>query len=94
MVSEEFAHPCAREPRGSGTVNRPRGRARLYYPWAELLRRTFLVDVLACPCGAKRRVLSLVRDPDEIRRCLAHLGLPPEPPARAPPRAVHGVMGF
>ncbi len=91
---ERREHSCAREPLESATPNRPRRRARLYYPWAELLRRTFLVDVLACPCGAKRRVLSLVRDPDEIRRCPSHLGLPTEAPARAPPRAVQGVMRF
>ena len=65
------------------------------YPWAELLRRTFLVDVLACPCGARRRVLSLVRDPLQIRRCLTHLGLPTEAPARAPPLpgAGQGMLG-
>ena len=58
------------------------------YTWAELLQRTFLIDVLACPCGARRRVLSLVCDPAQIRRCLEHLGLPTDPPERAPPRAV------
>ena len=58
------------------------------YSWAELLRRTFLIDVLACPCGARRRVLRLVCDPFQIRRCLEYLGLPTDPPQRAPPRAV------
>ncbi len=36
------------------TKRRPRPER---YTWAELLRRTFLVDVLTCPCGARRRVL-------------------------------------
>ena len=58
------------------------------YCWAELLRRTFLIDVLACPCGARRRVLRLVCDPAQIHRYLTHLGLPTQPPTRAPPRAV------
>ncbi len=58
------------------------------YCWAELLRRTFLIDVLACPCGARRRVLRLVCDPAQIHRYLTHLGLPTQPPTRVPPRAV------
>ena len=64
------------------------------YSWAELMQRTFEVDVLRCPCGARRRVLSLVCDPAQIRRVLVHMGRPTEPPQRAPPRAVQGVMGF
>jgi hypothetical protein len=27
------------------------------YSWAELMQRAFAVDVLQCPCGARRRVL-------------------------------------
>ncbi|MCP3974683.1 MAG: hypothetical protein GY720_09340 [bacterium] len=49
-------------------------------PWADLIRKTFLVDLLACKCGGRRRVLSLVCDPASIRRCLSHLGLPTELP--------------
>jgi hypothetical protein len=56
------------------------------YSWSALLQRTFLIDILTCPCGARRRVLSLVCDPAEIHRCLSHLGLPTTPPQRAPPR--------
>jgi hypothetical protein len=64
------------------------------YSWAELIRRTFLEDVLACPCGARRRVLSLVCDPAQIHRCLTHLGLPTQPPTRAPPREVERGLPF
>ncbi|MDP7340254.1 MAG: hypothetical protein QF786_13120, partial [Vicinamibacterales bacterium] len=64
------------------------------YSWAELVRRTFLVDVLACPCGARRRVLAPVCDPTQIRRCLKHLGLPTTPPTRAPPREVVQALPF
>lgn len=28
--------------------------------WAELIKRVFLEDVLCCPCGGRRRVLSMV----------------------------------
>ena len=86
-------HDEGEQPRPPRTASAspPLARNRLRperIPWAELLRRTFLADVLACPCGARRRVLTLVRDPDAIRRCLVHLGLPTEAPQRAPPRAV------
>jgi hypothetical protein len=28
-------------------------------PWAELLRRVFATDVLACPCGGRRSVVAV-----------------------------------
>ena len=52
------------------------------YPWAQLMTRTFSIDVLACPrCGARMRILCAINPPDEIRKILASLGLP----ARNPP---------
>ena len=86
-------HPHESRSAASPTPFRPKSLKR-YYPWAELLRRTFLIDVLACPCGARRRVLSLVRDPEQIRRCLEHLGLPTEAPQRAPPGMVARPLPF
>ena len=59
-----------------------------------MMQRAFEIDVLLCPCGGRRRVLSLVCDPAQIRRVLEHMGLPTDPPERAPPRAVQGVIGF
>jgi hypothetical protein len=61
------------------------------YQWAELMRRTFGLDVLACPrCGGRLRLVPLIEHAAVVRRILRHLGLPadvPEPrPARAPPR--------
>jgi len=61
------------------------------YQWAELMRRTFGFDVLACPrCGGRLRLVALIEHAAVVRRILRHLGLPtevPEPrPARAPPR--------
>ena len=60
------------------------------YLWAELMRRSLGVDVLACPrCGGRLILIALIEDPAEIARFLRHLGLPtdiPEAqPARAPP---------
>ena len=44
--------------------------------WAELIKRVFLENVLDCPCGGRRRVLSMVFDSEPIMRVLWHLGLP------------------
>ena len=60
------------------------------YLWAELMRRSLGLDVLACPrCGGRLRLIALVEDPSVIQRILRHCGLPtdvPEArPARAPP---------
>ena len=53
------------------------GRARpMYRAWAELMRRAFESDVLACPrCGGRMIVLATIDDPAVIRRILTHLGL-------------------
>jgi hypothetical protein len=61
------------------------------YQWAELLRRTFGLAVLACPrCGGRRRLVALIEQASVVQRILRHLGLPTEVreprPARAPPR--------
>ena len=76
---------------GAKVPHAPR-RTRRRYPWAELMRRCFGVDVLVCPdCGSRRRLLTFLTDPRTIARILEHLGLPstlPElAPARGPPQA-------
>jgi hypothetical protein len=63
------------------------------YLWADLMRRTFGLDVLACPaCGGHLRLIALIENARVLERILRHLGLPtdrPEPrPARAPPDVV------
>jgi hypothetical protein len=73
----------AETPHGEGR----RARGRL---WADLMQRTFGVDVLACTrCGGRLRLIALIEQAAVIQRILRHLGLPdtmPTPrPARAPP---------
>lgn len=66
-----------------------------YRPWAELLERTFAVDVyrtgcalLTCPsCQGRMRLLAVVRNPLSIARYLAAVGELTEVPGRSPPRA-------
>ena len=56
--------------------------------WADLMRRAFEVDVLACPgCGGRLRLVSLLEAGAVTARILRHLGLPSEVPAARPARA-------
>ena len=66
------------------------GPTSSYRPWAELLARTFGVDVLTCPsCQGRMRLLAMVTDPASIARYLAAVGEATEVPrrtaARGPP---------
>ena len=67
------------------TKTRP--KARRYWAWAVLLKRTFAVDVLACDkCHGRLKLLAMVADPKSVARYLRKLGEPAEPPARLPAR--------
>jgi hypothetical protein len=56
--------------------------------WADLMRRSYGLDVLACPrCGGRLRLVALIEERSVIERILKHLGLPAEVPATRPGRA-------
>lgn len=79
--------PAAR--RSSPTVNDEADvrRAKVYRPWAELLKRTFEIDVLSCPtCEGRMRLVAMVTEPKSVARFLGAVGHATDPPARAPPR--------
>lgn len=62
-------------------------RSGTYRPWAELLARTFAIDVLCCPiCKGRMKLLAMVTDPNSIARYLSAIGEPVEPPVRSPNR--------
>jgi hypothetical protein len=76
-------------PQGPAASDEPcrRGHAGGYRPWAELLARTFAVDVLACPkCQGRMKLLGLVKNPAIISRTLATVGEATEVPRRSPGR--------
>jgi hypothetical protein len=78
-TAPDAASPCNAQP--------PSACGSYYRPWAELLRRTFAVDVETCPrCGGRMRLMALITEPQSLARFLRHRGEPTEPPARAPPR--------
>jgi hypothetical protein len=56
--------------------------------WADLMRRTFGIDTLACPrCGGRLRWIALIDEASVIERILRHLRLPTEVPTPRPARA-------
>ena len=58
------------------------------YRWAELLRRIFEVDPLACPwCRGLMRIVAVITDPGVITRILAQRARAREdaPHSRSPP---------
>jgi len=45
----------------------PKRAGSTYRPWAELLARTFAVDVLECPtCKGRMKLIALVKNPENI----------------------------
>jgi hypothetical protein len=57
-----------------------------HWAWANLMRRAFDLDVLACPrCGGRLRLLGTIEDPVAIRAILDHLAASAEGVDRAPP---------
>jgi hypothetical protein len=68
-------------------VSEPPPRRSGYRPWAELLARTFGIDVLACPkCHGRMKLVALIKEPRSITRFLAALGEPTDVPVRSPSR--------
>ena len=72
-----------------GPTSTPAAKYRV--PRAQLLRKTFAIDILTCnKCGGPRRVVACVFSPTVAREILQHLRLPawplPRAPARGPPQ--------
>jgi Putative transposase/Transposase zinc-binding domain len=93
--SEIIPRPAATqaEPVPSDEQHRPAGDQDLppvrprRLPWADLLRRTWEIDVLQCTfCGGRMKVVAVVTDRAEVARLCQNLGEPAEPPPVAPAR--------
>ncbi len=74
-------------------LTRARRRSRAAPPrltWAQLLQRTYAIDLGTCPrCGGHMKPIAQIHDPAVIRRILDHLDRKPDPTAavpRAPPQ--------
>jgi Putative transposase len=65
-----------------------RSKTSCYRPSAELLKRTFAIDVETCAkCKGTMKLVSLIKERRSIARLLRHLGEPTDPQERAPARA-------
>jgi hypothetical protein len=66
--------------------------------WAELLRKVFAVDVLACPCGGRLQLIAFIAEATVAKRILDHLCLdsrgPPLARAQAPPDALDPAPSY
>jgi hypothetical protein len=64
-------------------------------PWAALLKRVFLVDVLECPkCKGRMKIPAAVIESASVRRVLESLSLPSEAPRLRPARPLpQGELG-
>ena len=70
-------------------------RARRAWAWADLMRRVFFIDVLACAgCGGRLRFIATIEDPPVVTKILTHLGLPTDLPALTPARSPPQQDGF
>ncbi len=68
---------------------KPKPRKRKRVPWAQLLKRTFKIDVLKCDkCGGRMKLVAMVIDPPTISTTLRALGLPVRAPTIAPARSL------
>jgi hypothetical protein len=76
--------PQAFESQESEFLLKPAGT---YRAWAELLKRTFDIDVLECPnCHGRMKLLAMITAGKSIERYLAKLGEPTDVPGRSPSR--------
>jgi len=80
------AHSKPQPAPGPELENKPRRAPDTRVPWSELLLRVFRDDVLACPCGGRRKVIAFVHERPVIEKMLRHLGLPPTGPPTTPAR--------
>ena len=69
---DQNARPDDAQDQDLGAADRPDGSNQ---HWADLLRRSFGLDVLACPRGGRLTLIALIEDPVVIARFLRHLGL-------------------
>ena len=57
-----------------------------YWAWADLMRRAFEIDVLACPrCGGRLRLIAIIEDLRVLEAILSRLTSDAERADRAPP---------
>ena len=80
-------HPPPAQEADAGEADPPKRSKGGYRPWAELLARTFGIDVLACPrCKGRMKLLAILTEPKSVARYLGKIGEPTDVPGRSPSR--------
>jgi hypothetical protein len=70
-AAADFTLAAATDP-----TENERGGPRYRVPWAELPRKVYSLDVLACPlCGGRMELMAFIAEAAVARRILDHLGL-------------------
>jgi len=78
--------PVPAPPPGARCVKDPPPRTHRV-PWADLLKKVFSLDVLACPeCAGRLRLIAFIAEPAVATTILVHLGLDSTGPPLAPAR--------
>ena len=89
VVPPPPAEDASEDAHGHDKPEHPATHRSRYRPWAELMKRTFRIDVETCQCGARMKLRALLVWAASIERFLQCLGEPTEPPplepARGPP---------
>jgi hypothetical protein len=75
---------------GADRLDSPAVKSR-YIPWAELLRRTFSIDIQCAKCGHPLRLRALIKTPEVIVRILVAMHLATDAPAPHPARPPPGA---
>jgi hypothetical protein len=87
VVAYGVAHAATDAPSAEEMRRASAGVERRHWRWADLMRRAFEIDVLACPrCGGRMVLIATIEDPAVVQRILTHLGLPTEMPEARPAR--------
>ena len=69
------------------TQEETKQRRKRNYTWAQLMARTFAVDVLECPvCRGTMKIVAVIESPEVAGRILDSLGIACRPPPVAPAR--------
>ena len=87
-----FEKPRPLQPQALREKQAEDKKERSEYPaqakWAELLKRSFAIEILKCAkCGGKMKLVSIIQDPVVAKRILEAIGLSAEVPLKAAPRA-------
>ena len=80
--------PVGASASANGNDNSAAAPLSRHWAWADLMRRAFDIDVLACSrCGGRLRLMGTVEDPAAIGAILAAVAASRELADRAPPLA-------